>query len=350
MPSGGITITPGKILGATEEVSNAKLNQGFRPVGRIDEGAITTRELAATLNSVLNAVRGKNLLCNGNFQLWDYFPGGAPTESIIGAYPGGREHDYGSANRWVMANDANRTVAGMFFNEGQTDVPDFPFNFLRWTQGAPVAVDPSYFGQRIENVSSLASRTLTLSIWARPGATLTVTPEARQFFGNGFGASLAVLTTIDAVELPGNEWTQITATFELPAVSGKTITTGNFTEFRIDVPQDVDFEIDWAHAQLEVGDAATGFEERMIHEEFVYAMRYYEVMGMMLSTDVTIVKPFVRAIFPKIDGTTPTMVAASGTGATIASGALDNRFAFQDTDHSEVAPAAITFDGELHAE
>ncbi len=47
MPSGSITITPGKQLIAGERVTNTKLNQGFAPTGRVDAATIGTRELIA---------------------------------------------------------------------------------------------------------------------------------------------------------------------------------------------------------------------------------------------------------------------------------------------------------------
>ncbi len=48
MPSGSITITPGKQLIAGERITNTKLNQGFAPTGRIDALSVGTRELIPT--------------------------------------------------------------------------------------------------------------------------------------------------------------------------------------------------------------------------------------------------------------------------------------------------------------
>ncbi len=45
MPSGSITITPGKQLIAGERITNTKVNQGFTPTGRVDALSIGTREL-----------------------------------------------------------------------------------------------------------------------------------------------------------------------------------------------------------------------------------------------------------------------------------------------------------------
>ena len=46
MSSGGIDVTPGRVLTSTELIDNAKLNDLGRPVLRVQAGAITSRELA----------------------------------------------------------------------------------------------------------------------------------------------------------------------------------------------------------------------------------------------------------------------------------------------------------------
>ena len=46
MASGGVTVTPGRVLTSTELVNNSKLNDLGRPVLRVDANAITSRELA----------------------------------------------------------------------------------------------------------------------------------------------------------------------------------------------------------------------------------------------------------------------------------------------------------------
>ncbi len=57
MPSGSITITPGKQMIAGERLTNTKLNQGFTPVGRVDAATIGTRELIADeVKSIITGV------------------------------------------------------------------------------------------------------------------------------------------------------------------------------------------------------------------------------------------------------------------------------------------------------
>src|SRR4029077_2383669 len=211
MPSGGITITPGKQLSPGELVNNAKLNAIGRPTGRLNENSVGERELDADAVRAVLKLAGRNLFCNGAFRLYEYSP-----VPLTGVLSGGHNHDYGSANRWLTANDTNRSVQTFPFTAGQTEVPGAPTFYLRWTQAVALAVNPGYFGQRLEDVRRFGGQTLTLSIWVRADGAITVTPQARQFFGTGGGASAAVTTGGVAVVLVPATWTLITQTFVMP--------------------------------------------------------------------------------------------------------------------------------------
>ncbi len=177
MPSGGITITPGYQLGVGEPVNNSKLNQGFQPIGQVNEGAITGRELSSDISSVINSLKGRNLLCNGAFQMWL-----APTWGPgISGTP--YNHDYGLLLRWVLTNDINRAMTRQQFPTGSTEIPD-GIDFLRWIQSGNLTVTPAYLGQRLEDVRRFGGATLAFSIYLRPASNLTVTPKVRQVFGS----------------------------------------------------------------------------------------------------------------------------------------------------------------------
>lgn len=336
--SGEITITPAKQFGPGELETRAGLNQLGTPIGRVNEGAIGARELTAEIGNIVSAGGGHNLFCNGDFNLRDY-----GVDPLTGVISGGQNHDLGIVNRWVLANDTNRTATTLLFSSGQTEVPDFPIRFLRWTQAANVAADPSYMGQRLENVYYLAAHSVTFSIWVRSADQLTVIPVLRQYFGP-FG-SADVVTPGDAVALVANTWTKIIATFDVPNVAGKNVISGNFTELRIEVPQIGIFQIDFAHAQLEFGTAASRFEPRTIGEDVAFAQRYYEVIGFVLSDDITVCKPFAnfRAVMARTPGVT--LVPASGTGGTVA--AIET-YVTQAVDHSAIVTAVIKANAELY--
>lgn len=200
MPSGGITITPGYHLAAHERVNNAKLNQLGQPVGRIDEGSIGERELNVESLQTLIATTQRNLLCNGSFRLFD----ANILTGLLNFAPYSGDHEYSSARRWVIANDANRTASKEAFTIGVIEIPDAgnPTDFLRWAQSAPLSVNPGYLGQRLEDVRKFSGQRVTFSIYVRSAAPLTVTPKVRQFFGNPV-ASRTITGTISEPDAGG---------------------------------------------------------------------------------------------------------------------------------------------------
>lgn len=344
MPSGGCTVTPGKILAPGEKINNAKLNQLGQPVVRIDEGAITDRELDVSAVQGVLGISGRNLFCNGDFQIWD-----DTTPVTTGIIPGGKDpgskHMYVTTKRWLCANDANRAASIEYFAFGQTEVPGNPINFLRWTQAIPVVstINPVFFGQRIEDVRRLAQMKVTFSIWIRSGSALTVTPQARQYFGSssppGLEGSAPVITTSPAVALLAGEWKQIVATFDMPSIAGKTLqrlqSMFSWTEFRIVIPNGTTFIVDFARGQLELGEVATPYEIRAPHQDIAFAGRYYEEAGMALSVNITNWRPFLKFVYIAPIGT-PVLLPSSGTGATLQSAPAGGPLNYyeQATNHS----------------
>jgi hypothetical protein len=354
MPSGAITITPGKQLLPGELVNNAKLNAIGRPTGRLNAGSVTERELDADAVRAVLKLAGRNLFCNGGFTLAEA-PAGLPLTGVIS---GGHNHDYGSANRWLTANDTHREADIFAFTAGQTSVPGSPTSFLKWTQSVALAVNPGYFGQRLEDVRRFDGQTLTLSLWVRADGAITVTPQARQYFGTGGGISAPVLVAGTSVVLVPATWTLITQTFDMPSLTGKTIDTDSsftFTEFRLLMPQAVAFEIDFANCQVEVGETATIFEAKAPHEDILYARRYYEIAGIVLSNNITTHFPFINVMVPKAHGltfgTNLSLIPASGTGATVAETNINGMpgLIVQDHNHSaDLIVATVVMNTELY--
>src|SRR6516162_2665868 len=176
--SGEITITPGKQMAPGETISNVKLNQGFRPVAQVNAGAITTREIAADSVRAGLGLAGRNLFCNGNFAIYSYV-----NEPLTAAGSSGSQTHAVSPDRWLAPSIATRSIGRQNFIIGQTDVPGNPVRFVRWIQSAPMSVNPGYFGQRLEDVRRLSGQTLTMSFWVRADGPITITPQARQWFG-----------------------------------------------------------------------------------------------------------------------------------------------------------------------
>jgi hypothetical protein len=369
--SGEITITPGYQLAAGERVNNSKLNQLGQPVGQVNAGSIGQRELIADDVRAVVELTGYNLFTNGNFNYWrvpdDYGTSPPGTGTASGVVPSGRAHEYNSAARWVIANDANRVASRIAFDNGQTDVPGNPGVFLRWTQTAALSggINPGYFGQRIGFAPALSQRVMTFVIWVRADQALTVTPVVRQFFGDP--ASTTPIPSADVrvagapLNLAANIWTKLVQTFTVPDTSTKLIAggdgtpahPGSFTEFRVEAPQGIPFILDFANAQLVYGNSELSFENRPFIIDWFLAQRYRQRLGMVLfdsfATGKASVMCPINPRVPLLAGNLSLIIQGGGTGGTIVASAFVRGLILQNTVHSIVSEAEIFVDQELHA-
>jgi hypothetical protein len=228
-----------------------------------------------TINSVtpnVNNVVGKNRIINGNFDFWQR--GTTASYSVSSS-------KYLS-DRWHMRTTAtaNVTTSQQSFTVGQTDVPNNPKYFYRWditshTTGSGV------LEQRIEDVSTFAGNTCTLSFWAKCSTAQTLSNSYLQVFGTGGSAD--VTTSGSSFSLT-TAWQKFTATFTLPSISGKTIAGGNdYLNIRFNMPNAA-CAVDISQVQLEAGSSATEFEHRQYTTELSLCQRYYEVGGGVTAT------------------------------------------------------------------
>jgi hypothetical protein len=167
---------------------------------------------------------------------------------------------------------ANVTTSQQSFTVGQTDVPNNPKYFYRWditshTTGSGV------LEQRIEDVSTFAGNTCTLSFWAKCSTAQTLSNSYLQVFGTGGSAD--VTTSGSSFSLT-TAWQKFTATFTLPSISGKTIAGGNdYLNIRFNMPNAA-CAVDISQVQLEAGSSATEFEHRQYGTELSLCQRYYQ--------------------------------------------------------------------------
>ncbi len=208
----------------------------------------------------------KNLLINGNFDIWQ-----RGTSFAIAS-------DEYTADRWIVAEGAGgtATVTRQAFTVGQTAVPNEPRYFLRHDQTVGATGGPEV-RQRIEGVRSFAGRAVTLSFWAKAGASVTVTPFATQNFGTGGTPSTAV-QSVGSVKTLTTAWQKFTQTFVLPSISGKTLGSdeNDYVAIGVEFPNTSTYTIDLAQWQLESGSTATAFDIRPIQQEIARAERFYQ--------------------------------------------------------------------------
>lgn len=212
----------------------------------------------------------KNLLINGNFDIWQ-----RATENPDAAVGG-----YVTADRF--RTDWNGTalvnISRQAFALGQTAVPNEPSYFLRWQQGTAGAGSTVHtIQQKIESVRTGAGKMVTLSFWAKADSARNITAELQQVFGTG-GAPSATVKTPAQVFALGVAWQKCVATFALPSIAGKTLGSNrnDCLAVVLNLPLNVLQTIDIAQMQLEESAVATPFESRPPAVELALCQRYYE--------------------------------------------------------------------------
>lgn len=139
-------------------------------------------------------------------------------------------------DRWRLSNGAGaaNTVTREAFALGQTDVPGEPEFYLRWARGTAGTAE-SFIEQRIEDVRTLAGRTVTATFWARATASTVMNAQAFQVFGTGGSPSTAVSVGSFTDANLTTAWQKFSATLAIPSISGKTLGTNgdDYLVFRL---------------------------------------------------------------------------------------------------------------------
>jgi hypothetical protein len=227
--------------------------------GLVKNGAQDMRTLGDAIDtSVWNigyGQAGKNKIINGDFNIWQR----GTTQAVIdvGAV-------YGSADRWLFGRNGTistgtNTVSRETFTVGQTDVPNNPTFFCRWTTTtlgtSQTRIDVN---QYMENVSTFAGQTATLSFYIKSSGTFGISTFVEQNFGSG---GSALVTTTTGTGNTSTSWQRFTTTVAIPSITGKTVGANNFLRILIRVNSPTaGATFDFANAQLEYGSKATPFQ------------------------------------------------------------------------------------------
>jgi hypothetical protein len=227
----------------------------------------------------------KNYIINGNFDIWQY----GTSQTTYG---------YGSADRWYSGNIGSTKTHSQVVC---TDAERALFNAYKFSRTVVSSVTgvANYVttSQRIEDVTKLAGKTVTVSFWAKADSNKNIWVEFRQFFGVGGSASPLVNGIYGQAVTLTTTWQKKTITVALPSIVGKTLGTDgvhtSFTELQFwfdvgsvflsriptGVQQSGTFDI--AQVQLEEGSIATPFENRPIGLELSLCQRYYEISSVI---------------------------------------------------------------------
>lgn len=225
----------------------------------------------------------KNYIIDGRFDFW--YEGTSQTTS-----------GYGSDTMWNNTNlGSTKTHSRQSFAIGETfpDETPCPTYFSRTVvnsvSGAGNFVCKDH---RIEDVTRLAGKTVTLSFWAKASAVRNISIEFEQNFGTGGSPSTAV-NGIGANKISiGTTWQKITRTITIPSISGKTIGSNgvntSLTVFRFWFDAGSNYNsrtdnlgqqsgtFDIAMVQIEEGNVATSFENTDIGTMASIIDRYYQ--------------------------------------------------------------------------
>jgi len=131
--------------------------------------------------------------------------------------------------------------------------------------------------QSIESVIRTAGQVVTFSYWVKASKPIDINLYIYQYFGSG-GGSVGVNVINTKVIDASTTWQRMTRTFTVPSISGKNLGSGGNDKLQVYIqfPMSNTYTVDVANVQLEIGPAATEFEQRSFGEELALCQRYYE--------------------------------------------------------------------------
>ena len=222
-------------------------------------------ELAALIGSQ-TALTNRNLIINGNFQVWQR----GTSSSAAGVK---------SADRWYLnLSGATATASQGTFTDGQTAVPGNPkfYMALNVTTGN----DNAGWQYRREGTWQFANDVYTLSFWAK-----SATPRAMTVSSDSHDVSADVNsshTISPSTFTPTSSWQKFTFKITHSNMSGLgSYANADWTRISINQGSDTStaaWKLDLAQVQLEKGEQATPFEHRSYADELARCQRYFQIV------------------------------------------------------------------------
>jgi hypothetical protein len=285
--SGAVTITNSM---ATEIAAKGDLIVGTGAAtfdnltaGNNGETLVADSSTSVGLSYQANWAAGKNKIINGDFRINQR------------AFTSNTTNNTYNFDRWLQANSGGTvTVTPQTFTAGAAPVAGYEGrNFVQIVTASQSAVgDYALYGQKIEDVRTLAGQTATVSFWAKANSgTPNIGATLDQYFGTG-GAASSTVTTSAAVQAITTSWARYSFTINVPSISGKTLGTDNNSASVLYITvstgttlsnagypatgiQNNTFQI-WG-VQVEAGSVATAFQTATgtLQGELAACQRYY---------------------------------------------------------------------------
>lgn len=267
--SGECTVTPGDQFAIGDAHTTSRTNLLGVPQVSVSAKAITDNEIAdagiskhasgsVTVDDLSAAVQSKfgykNFCYNPGFWHWS-----AGTSFTSGTT---------NADGWVHSMPAiSYTISRQTTIAGENDTllrqSKYYWRCATTTTSASAA---SFYSGQIKNPRLFSGQQVTVSAVMKvsSGTLPTLSFFVEQNFGTGGSPSADVRTTVAANAQPNASWAKVYATITVPTVNGKTFGSTTDGELRIGYSTancSTAFQLDVANIQVELGDAATTFED-----------------------------------------------------------------------------------------
>ena len=222
-------------------------------------------------------ISGSNLLINGNMEIAQR----GSSQTTAG---------YGSIDRFFMSlSGATATMTQESFTIGQTDVVGSD-KFLKLAVSTGNNNSGIYYKVEAKDAFPAINKQVTLSYYAK-GTSPTNGLEVAIAWYDGSTLSSLASTTVTLT----STWTKYTHTFDVPSISGLTLTNASALLEVKWAQADTDtgtsaYEVNLAQAKLEIGGTATPFEHRSYGDELARCQRYFR----QLKTEGTNDHPHIR--------------------------------------------------------
>lgn len=256
-------------------------------LSNVDNTSDANKPISNATQNALNLVSQfsgfKNYIIDGRFDFW--YEGTSQTS-----------HGYGSDTMWFNAHvGSTKTHSRQSFSVGETfpDGTPCPTYFSRTVVNSVAGIGNFIVKDtRIEDVTRLAGKTVTLSFYARADSNKNIALEILQNFGSGGSPSAQVHGIATQKMSLTTSWQKITKTITIPSISSKTLGTdgvhtsktgilfyfdaGSNFNSRTDNLGQQSGTFDIAMVQLEEGSVATPFENTDRGTMEMRVGRYYE--------------------------------------------------------------------------
>lgn len=196
-------------------------------------------------------ITGKNLIINGNFDVWQRGTSGFTGSEYI-------------ADRWRQnLSGATATSSQQSFTIGQTSVPNNPEYYVN--MNCTTGNNNAGLQQRIEDPKRLSNTTITISFWAKgtnPGGG-SFDLDVFAYDGSGFHFP----TNRQQPFTVTSSWQKFVKSVTLSDLSGSTVTSSGYTLIGFSQPNGdtgtAAWSLDLAQVQVELGEQATPFEHEL---------------------------------------------------------------------------------------